>query len=325
VLLRKGYGLADLCNRAPLTPLTRFELASVSKTFTSTAVLILQERCLLSIDDDVRKYLPELPQYEKRPLRLCDMLHHVSGLPEYSDLKNVPKRNGTYWVSEDYLDEFGRQRRQFPLCFPIGAKFEYNNSNFMLMSVVVERAAKEPFARFMHHAIFAPAGMVNTFVYDSPASVPHMSDPPCNNALGYEVRNNCWIESWGTLPERHEQHLEVGEGGVWTNLDDIAKWDTAIRTNKLLKPETMKLALTPSKTRDGKTNCYGLGWWLEINSRGNVYSFGHDGQWEGFETRYQNHLSNNHTVVLLSNRGAKIDIDRLLPQLDTAIQTYAKG
>ncbi len=322
-LLRKGYGIADLRTRAPITPLTRFELASVTKTFTATAVLMLQERGALSIEDDVRKFLPELPRYEATPLRLADMLHHISGLPSYFDLKNVPMRNRTYWVSDDYPDEFGRQRRQFPLRFPIGARYEYNNSNFMLMAVVIERAAKKPYARFMHDEIFARIGMANTFVYDNPAGVPRSTT--CNNALGYDPEGGRWAESWGTTPERHEQHLEVGDGAIWTNLDDMARWDAAVRAHTLIKPETMKLALTPSTTRDGATNAYGLGWELFINRRGDVYGFAHGGRWGGFETRYHNHLSNDHTVVLLSNRGPSTDLVGLWRKLDATIQTYAKG
>jgi CubicO group peptidase (beta-lactamase class C family) len=195
----------------------------------------------------------------------------------------------------------------------------------MLMAVVIERASRKPFARFIHDEIFAPAGMANTFVYDSPASVPRTSSPPCNNALGYEFQNNRWVESWGTVPERHETHLEAGDGAIWTNLADMANWDAAIGANKLLKAETIKLALTPSKTRDGKTNSYGLGWELSISGRGEVYGFAHGGRWGGFETRYQNHLGNNHTVVLLSNRGAKMDLQALWARLDQTIRTYGKG
>jgi CubicO group peptidase (beta-lactamase class C family) len=326
LLLRKGYGIADMRTRAPITPLTRFELASVTKTFTATAVLMLQERGALSIDDDVRKFLPELPRYESTPLRLVDMLHHISGLPAYWDLKNVPMRNSTYWVSEDYPAEFARQRTQFPLRFPIGARYEYNNSNFLLMSIVIQRVAKKPYARFMHEEIFARAGMADTFVYDGPASVPrNTTNPSRNNALGYDLKDSRWVESWGTTPERHEQHLEAGDGAIWTNLEDMARWDAAIRAHALVKPETMKLALTPSTTRDGTTNAYGLGWELFINRRGDIYGFADGGRWGGFETRYHNHLSNNHTVVLLSNRGPSADLMGLWRNLDAAIQTYAKG
>jgi len=325
VLLQKGYGIADLRTGAPITPFTRFEIASVSKTFTATAVLMLHERGLLSIDDDVRRYLPELPQYAKQAVRLVDMLQHVSGLPSYFSLRDVPMRNKTYWVSDDYPAEFARQRRQFPLRFPVGATFEYNNTNFMLMAVVIARVSGKPFADFMHDEIFAPARMTDSFIYDSPDSVPEATGRPCNNALGYELARKRWEERWGTAPARHEQHLEVGDGAVWSNLADMANWDNAIRTNLLLKPETMKLALRPSKTRDGELNGYGLGWFLYIDTRGKLIAFGHRGRWNGFETNYHNDVRNDHTVVLLSNRGTSLDLDVLRQKLDATILTYARG
>jgi CubicO group peptidase (beta-lactamase class C family) len=98
-LLMEGYGLANIASKEAITSCTRFDLASVSKTFTSTAVLILQERGLLSIDDDVRKYIPELPQYPNGPLRLRDLLQHISGLTDYLELPSVPRSNKSYWVN----------------------------------------------------------------------------------------------------------------------------------------------------------------------------------------------------------------------------------
>jgi len=321
VLLAKGYGLADLRNRTPITRFTRFELASVSKIFTASAVLHLQERGLLALDDDVRKYLPELPAYQKEPLRLADMLHHVSGLPSYLDLRNVPMRNKTYWVSADYPPAFAHQQRQVGPRFPIGERYDYNNSNFMLLSLVVERAARKPFPSYMHDEIFVRVGMPNTFVYGSPDGVTGNSTCPCNNALGYELKN-AWVESWGTAPARHEQHLETGDGAVWTNLTDLASWDTVLRLNKLLEPKTMKLALTPSTTRDRKTNPYGLGWMLFMQGA-TVAGFGHNGRWGGFETYYRNTPGN--TVALLSNRGPTLDLEAMWPKLDALIQTYGKA
>src|SRR5689334_4032100 len=112
-----------------------FELASVSKTFTSTAVLRLHDRGKLSIDDAIRTYLPELPEYKSGPVRIRDLLHHVSGLGDYMEIENLPARNGTYWVNEDYVSEYKRKR--FPLDFPTGRKYEYNNTNFMLLGTIV--------------------------------------------------------------------------------------------------------------------------------------------------------------------------------------------
>src|SRR5262245_47560589 len=105
----EGYGLANIASKEAITACTRFDLASVSKTFTSTAVLILQERGQLSIDDDVRKYIPELPQYPNGPLRLRDLLQHVSGLTDYLELPSVPKSNKSYWV---LCHEYRRSKRR---------------------------------------------------------------------------------------------------------------------------------------------------------------------------------------------------------------------
>jgi CubicO group peptidase (beta-lactamase class C family) len=317
VLLMEGYGLADIAAKEAITACTRFELASVSKSFTATAVLILQDRGLLSIDDDVRKFIPELPRYANGPLRIRDMLRHISGLTNYLALGSVPKGNGSYWVNTDYLAALGKA----PLDFPIGQKYEYNNTNYMLMALVIERAAKKPFGDVLRDEIFLPVGMRSTFVYSGPASIPQNAAPPCNNAIGYEKEKGRWVASWGFPPGyRQPDHLEVGDGAIWSNLEDMAKWDTALRTNKLLKPASMKLALTGSRPNKS----YGLGWHLYQEDDGTLYGYGHDGYWEGFNTMYYNYLTGNHSVVLFSNRGRAIDLDDFWEQLSGLIDDHAK-
>jgi len=163
--------------------------------------------------------------------------------------------------------------------------------------------------------------MKSTFVYSGPASIPPNAAPPCNNAVGYEKDNGRWVASWGFPPGfRQPEHLEVGDGAIWSNLEDMAKWDAALRTNKLLKPATMKLALTGSRKNKG----YGLGWKLYHDDDGTLYGFGHDGYWEGFTTMYYNYLTNDHTVVLLSNRGNDIDLDDFWEKLSGLIDTHVK-
>jgi CubicO group peptidase (beta-lactamase class C family) len=313
-LVMEGYGLANLANKETITPCTNFELASVSKTFTATAVLILQERGLLSINDDVRKYLPELPQYAKGPMRIRHLLNHTSGLTDYLDLNGVEKSHKTYWVNNDYLPALGKAE----LDFAIGQKYEYNNTNYMLLALVVERAAGKPFAEVMQDEIFVPAGMKGTFVN---SAAPPGSVPPCSNAIGYENDNKRWIARWGVPPNhRLEQHLEVGDGAIWSNLKDMARWDVALRTNKLLKPATLQLALTGSTQEKD----YGLGWQVYRERGGPLYGYGHDGYWRGFNTMYYHYVTNNHTVVLLSNRGREFDLDDLWEKISAAIDTHAK-
>jgi CubicO group peptidase (beta-lactamase class C family) len=313
VQFAKGYGLANLQDRTPVTPRTLFELASVSKTFTTTAVLILYERGRLSLDDPVRKYLPELPAYRGRPICIRDLLQHVSGLPDYMDLEDVPARHKSFWDNDDYLGQLARQRRKFPLRFAPGAKYEYNNSNFMLLGVIVARASKKSFGAFLHDAVFVPAGMDHSFVYESPAAHAPRGFLP---AVGYEKKKKTgvWQPTWGAPPVRQEKMLTVGDGAVWTNLEDMGRWDEALRANKLLRPETMQLALTLSRTADGKTNDYGLGWGL-YGDLNRPRAFGHDGSWGGFKTCYHRLLAADRTIVLLSNRG-DFDPDKLRAKLN---------
>ena len=164
------------------------------------------------------------------------MLQHVSGLPSYFDLESVPKGNKRYWVNADYLPAMGKAQ----LDFPIGQKYEYNNTNYMLMALVIERAAKKPFGEVMRDEIFVPAGMKNTFVHSGPGSIPKNTAPPCNDAIGYERNDGSWVATWGLPPAfREADHLEVGDGAIWSTLEDMANWDAALHTNKLLKPATM--------------------------------------------------------------------------------------
>ena len=317
VLLMEGYGLANIASKEAITACTRFELASASKPMTATAVLMLQERGLLSIADDVRKFIPELPSHIDGPLRIRDLLQHVSGLADYLELDSVPKSNKSYWVNADYLAALSKA----PLVFPIGKKYEYNNTNYMLLAIVVERAAKKPFGDVLREEIFLPAKMKNTFVYSGPAAIPANSAPPCNNAIGYERKNGGWVARWGLPPGyRQPEHLEVGDGAIWSNLKDMANWDAAVRSNKLLKPSTMKLVLTGSR----RNNSYGLGWQLYHDDDGSLYGFGHDGYWGGFNTTYHNYLSKDESVVLLSNRGRTIDLDELWEKLGELIGAHAK-
>ncbi len=313
LVFTKGYGLANLESKQPITPRTQFELASVSKTFTATATLLLQDRGLLSITDDVRKYLPELPVYQPNaPIHIRDLLCHTSGLPEYFDFTKVPKHIEAYRNNVDFLPMFAKVQEDFPQEYKPGEKHVYTNSNYLLLALIVERVSKKPFSQFLHDEIFAPVGMENTFVFQSPASVPASLAPGYNRAIGYEWKKHkeAWAPSWGAPPDRHEKEIIVGDGDVWTNLEDMAKWDLAVRAEKILKPETWKLAITPATTRKGTTFNYGLGWMCYYDDPKTLFGYGHEGSWSGFITSYYRYLTSDFTLVILSNRD-DTDTDKL--------------
>ncbi|MBA4017475.1 MAG: hypothetical protein C0483_09915 [Pirellula sp.] len=318
---RKGYGLADLKTKTPITPRTMFELASLTKPFTATAILMMQDRGLLTIDDDVRTYLPELPEYRSGPIRIRQLLAHTSGLPEYLEMENVPARHRTYWTNEDYVGEFARQRSDYPLEFAVGQRYEYCNSNYLLAGTVIARVAKTSYGTFLRNEIFAPCGMKQSFVYESPTSAPA---PPANGyhrAVGYERgKQQLWKAAWGVPPARNEETLTVGDGGIWTNLEDMAAWDAAQRAGTLLQPATNARSHQRSRSADGKQNDYGLGWELFFED-GKLIGYGHNGSWGGFRTSYYRYLKADRSTVILSNRG-NFDADGFWYPLNDVIENH---
>jgi CubicO group peptidase (beta-lactamase class C family) len=301
-------GLADLKGAVPITSDTVFELASLSKPFTAVAVLLLHDRGKLDVADAVRKYIPELPEGDPaQPVLISHLLHHTGGLADYLQFGGVQPGKGRCVTNEDLVPEFARQRHKFPARFSPGERFEYSNSGYMLLATVVARASGRPFDEFVRDNVFAPLKMDRSFVYERPDSPgKHAARPPGTPAVGY--RRNVqkgkaqWAEAWGCPPRREESVLAVGDGNLWSSAGDMLKWDRAVRERALLKSETWARALSPSKTRDGRTNAYGFGWVLGL-TEGRLVGFGHTGDWGGFRTLHWVHDDPDHSAVVLSNHG----------------------
>lgn len=284
LVLEKGYGLADLETKSPITPQTQFDLASVAKQFTSMAVMVLANRGKLTFDDDVRKLLPELPEFDpKRPIRVSDLLRHTSGMPDYLGIWKGDDAAFAELTNEKVLALLAKEKPRFPT----GTKFEYSNSNYALLAVVVARAAGKPFAAFLREAIFDPAGMNNTLVFDA------MSVKVPARAVGY--RRPLFI---GALEKSVRDGPVHGDGNVFTTIEELAKWDAALAGNKLVKPETLKLAFTPGKLDNGKEFPYGFGWAIRGGDRPLVW---HNGGWAGTRTFIGRRLDIRFTVAVLSN------------------------
>lgn len=286
VLLERGYGLANVEKKTPISPTTNFDLASCSKQFTALAVMLLADRGNLSFDDDVRKHIPELPAFdEKRPVRIRDLLHHTSGLPDYT----------SFWKSK--FDDFSKLTcegvvellKDRKLDFPTGDKFAYSNSNYALLPVIVSRVSGKRFGEFMRDEAFQPLGMNRTVVFDDMATVVP------ERATGYRKRGKEWQVSALDGPT-------CGDGNVFSNLQDLARWEAAIAAGKLAKPETWKLAFTPGKSIDGKATKYGFGW--NLGERNGKPFQNHGGGWAGTRTAISRFPENQLTIVVLSNNEA---------------------
>jgi CubicO group peptidase (beta-lactamase class C family) len=295
IVFDKCYGLADVEDKRPITPQTTFELASCSKQFAGVAILKLYEQHKVSIDDDVRKYLPELPVYDaKNPIRIRNLEQHTSGLPEYMSFPAIQGKDPRFANDADYVIQFAALREQFPLQFPTGEKFQYCNTNYMLLVLIVERVTKKSYGTFLKQEVFGPLGMTTATVYETPDVRPH--DP----AIGYSNENGAFQPIWGAPPYRNETLLTVGDGGVWVSLDDLLRWDQAWQQGKVLKESTIRTAFVPTKTRDGNDNTYLFGWAMTFD-KGKLVDMGHGGAWGGFRTSIDRNLVTRPTVLILSN------------------------
>ena len=283
IVLHKGYGLADVERKLPISPQTQFDLASVSKQFTALAVLILHERGQLSLDDDVRKYLPELPEYDaKRPIRIRDLVCHTSGIKDYLFVWKGTDAEFARLHNEDMLPLLARQK----LVFPTGSKWAYSNSNYLLLPIIVQRVTAKPFRQFLQEEIFTPLAMTNTVLFDCMhCQVPH-------RAKGYSKTKDGWKHVAKDSPI-------MGDGNIFTCTEDLAKWDAAWRDGKLLKPETRKLAWTPGKLNDGKDHNYACGWM--VSRKDGKLVVGHGGGWTGTRTEITRWVDDRITLVLLCN------------------------
>ncbi len=313
-LFREGYGAGEL--EGPRTSVTPRTMSRSGLGFQdihrATAILLLHEQGKLSLDDEVRKFVPEFAEYDTNQfIRICDLLRHVSGLPDYLGFENCSRlATRLTGAMKTTSAEFGRHREKHPPRFAVGGKYEYSNSNFLLLALVIERVAKKSFGAFLRDEIYGPAGLKHTFVYESPTSVPKDPAPECINAVGYgfykgKKQSHLENETWGAPPYRHEKMLTVGDGGVWSNLEDLAQWDAAFRAGRLLKPETICLGAgaPPRSARTANGMATVSAGVLYFAKPDNVYGYGHDGSWAGFKSSYYRYLTADRSTVLLSNRG----------------------
>ncbi len=209
VLFARGYGYADVEHGVTITPTTNFSVASVSKQFTAAAVLLLAGEGKLSLDDDVRRFVPELPVYGA-PLTLRHLLHHTGGVRDYELILTLEGRDHDALTNADMLALLARQRS---LNFPPGSAFEYSNSGYVLLSLVVERVSGEAFSSFVERRLFGPLGMSGSRVQPG-----HEGNVP-GLALGYVHRPD------GTLGISMSNRQYTGPAGVMTSVRDLARWE----------------------------------------------------------------------------------------------------
>jgi CubicO group peptidase (beta-lactamase class C family) len=267
-IYRKAYGMGSLELGVPLSPQSVFYMGSVSKQFTAASVVLAAEQGFLSLDDDVRKYLPEIPAYGQA-VSLRDMLHHTSGFPDVLGLLEVSGRDPMGSHSTEEL--IGLIARQEPTNYGPRGKYRYSNTNYFLLAQVVKRATKKPLSEFASENIFKPLGMAHTRFYDDDTVV-----VPGRVAAYAPGKNRQFLVNWST------NYDIVGGGGLMSTVDDLLFWDRNFYDNKLGKGSLLKEMQTRGVLKSGTESNYALG--LLLNTYRGLPTVEHGGALFGYQT-----------------------------------------
>ena len=285
VIVRRAYGMADLERRVSATPETDYRLASVSKQFTAMAVMLLAKDGKLRYDQPVRDFLPELPA-ATRAVTVRHMLNHTSGLWDYEDL--VPESRTTQLDDRDVVSLLGSKDS---LYFSAGSEYRYSNSGYVLLGMIVARVSGMTLPQFLRARIFEPLGMQ--------ASVAHVegSDTVARRAFGYSPSGGTFVQT-----DQSVTSATLGDGGIYTNIDDLTSWDQALERNTLVDSATMRLATTPPQLPAGAATEYGFGWFID-RYRGER-RWRHTGETSGFRNAILRFPERRLTIVILTNRSS---------------------
>jgi len=282
----RGYGMADLERDVKLSPASVFDIGSTSKQFTAASILLLARQGKLSLDDDVRKYLPEMRRYEA-PVTIRHLLHHTSGIRDYLTLMTLADLSPV----NDYTDQqvIDLIARQEALNFKPGDEHLYSNSGYLLLGIIVERASGKSLRAFADEHIFRPLGMKNTHFHDDTTEIVK------NRALGYSPGPS------GLHIDMSIFHV-VGDGALMTTVEDLALWDANFYDSKLGGgPDFVKAMLTTAKLNSGEPLEYASG--LLVGNYRGLPMVSHGGAWAGYRADMIRFPEQRLSVICLSNFG----------------------
>jgi CubicO group peptidase (beta-lactamase class C family) len=309
VVFERGYGGAELRTQTKIDSKTNFRLASVTKQFTALAIMLLVHDGKLRYNETLTDVFPDFPDYGKS-ITIRNLLNHTSGLLDYDELLmkqygDTPMEQIPQIKDAGVLDLL---KKQSGTSFPPGTKWEYSNSGYAVLAMVVEKVSGKSFGDFLHARIFLPAGMKHTVAYENGKNeVPH-------RAYGHTKSK---LDGSFAQTDQSPTSAVLGDGGIYTSLEDMARWDDALREHKLLSELEIQPAFTPTRLNDGsqpywpketdgdpkaspRPADYGFGWFLDPY-QGHKRNY-HDGGTIGFRTTIQRFVDEHWTIVVLSNR-----------------------
>ncbi len=289
ILLAKGYGLANVELNVPVKPETIFQSGSVGKQFVSAAVMLLVEEGKVGLDDSIVKYLSNAPASWK-PILVKNLLSHTSGLAEYETAERTGPQ-GPFYLRLDFSeDELVEKIEALPIEFAPGEKWNYRNTNYALLGIMIHKVTGKPYADYLQERIFKPWYMTAT----RPISE---KDIIANRSAGYEwsggrLRNQDWVSP---------TFNSTADGTLYFNVLDLAKWDEALYGTSLLQQSSLDRLWTVFPLNSGAPNPanYGFGW--SISTRNGHKVISHGGAWQGFTCFIQRYVDDGLTVVVLAN------------------------
>jgi CubicO group peptidase (beta-lactamase class C family) len=309
IVFERGYGITDLRTKSKIDEQTNFRLASLTKQFTAMSIMLLVHDGRLRYDQSLTEVFPDFPAYGKS-ITIRHLLNHTSGLLDYEDL--MAKQYGN--TPDEQIPQISDagvlalMKKATITQFPPGSKWQYSNSGYCVLAMVVEKVSGEKFGDFLDERIFAPLKMQGTLAFEKGVNqVPH-------RAYGHTPDGPKFRET-----DQSSTSATLGDGGVYTSLNDLARWDKALAQHTLLNEAEMRPALTPVQPtagpaeENGHSVSYGFGWFLEPYK-------GHQRMWHygetiGFRTSIQRFPQDHLTVIVLCNRA---DMNAIQSALDIA-------
>lgn len=303
VLVRESFGLADVESGAAATPATNFRLASLSKQFTATVIVLLVRDGALTFDMPVRDFLPELPAYASR-VTIRHLLTHTSGLWDYEDF--VPDSQVRQVSDADALTLLSTRAER--LYFAPGSAWRYSNTGYALLALVAERVTGQRFADILRERVFVPLEMRDTQAHEEGRTV------VARRAWGYTVRGDTV-----TRTDQSNTSAVLGDGGIYSSIDDLARWYASLDRAPLVGEALWRETTTPFVLSGGTATEYGFGWFVE-RYKGHL-RLRHHGETRGFTNAVSRFPDSGLTIVVLTNRTgsepweiADALSDRFLPQ-----------
>jgi len=318
-LFERGYGLRDLQSAVKIDLSTNFRLASCSKQFTAMSIMLLVHDGKLRYEQKLTDIFPEFPAYGKS-ISIRNLLNHTAGLQDYETLMAEPGHNGK-WTDDHQIQDaevLTLLEQTDHGMFPPGTQWYYSNSGYVVLGLIVAKVSGQSFPEFLHQRIFAPLQMDHTIAYVKGKNEIR------NRAYGHTNEGNTWKQT-----DQSPTSATLGDGGIYSSLEDLAKWDEALRTNKLLSQEEMQPALTPvtlpatsangdtqprwpadSDRPEGTLVSYGFGWFLDpYRARPRTWHYGETMGFHSYIVRFTaNNPAPNHPFSESANTA--VDNDR---------------